>query len=132
MISLILIMSAQAPEVFMKRVKSVICIILYVLAALMMAYAVWSFVYCNNLISEMVNAGQLEFAGNEYDIINFYMSGSAQYVVFALLLAAAGWMISKTNSKASAVQIPEITALAEEDEDLDEWMKELQSKQEQK
>lgn len=115
----------------MKRVKSVICIILYVLAALMMAYAVWSFVYCNNLISEMVNAGQLEFAGNEYNIIDFYMSGIAQYVVFALLLAVAGWMISKTNIKENAAPIPEITALADDDDDLDEWMEELKSKQEQ-
>ena len=41
-------------------------------------------------ISSMMEQNQISVSGSEYDIVNFYMSNSAQYVLFAVILGTLG------------------------------------------
>ena len=43
----------------------------------------------------MMEQNQISVSGSEYDIVNFYMSNSAQYVLFAVILGTLGWMLQK-------------------------------------
>jgi hypothetical protein len=64
--------------------------VLYVIAGLLVAYSIWSVTYSVNYISTMMAQGQLVFSGNEFEIVSFYMSNTAQYVLFAIVLFVLG------------------------------------------
>ncbi|MFO7525202.1 MAG: hypothetical protein R6W68_07085, partial [Ignavibacteriaceae bacterium] len=64
--------------------------ILYFIAGLLVVYSVWTVVYSVNYISTMIQQGQLAFSGNEFEIVSFYMSNTAQYVLFAIILFVLG------------------------------------------
>ena len=100
-------------------------IILYIFSGLLIIYAIWSFTYCADIISQAKAAGQLAASGNEYDIMSFYMGNCAQYFVFALFLAAAGLILQRkqpaqNNDVDAVTQVKNVTADAE----LDEWFAE--------
>ena len=78
----------------MKKV-SVFSIVLYTCAGFVGAFAVWTMVKTATYIDQMVTAGQFVLKGNEYHVIDFYMAPGGQYIIFALLLAAAGFIIQK-------------------------------------
>jgi len=78
-----------------KKKVSILNIILYVLAGLLMIFGIWATSESVRYISMMINMGQLEFSGNEFDIINFIMSSGAEYIVFALILFTLGWILQK-------------------------------------
>ena len=100
-------------------------IILFVFAGLMLIYAVWSFTHCADIISQAKAAGQLTAKGNEYDIASFYMGNCGQYFVFALLLAAAGFLVQ---SKHQTINRPGVAVRLQKnetaDDELDEWFNE--------
>lgn len=73
--------------------SSIISIVLYVLAGILIVYTIWSIVNMNDYIAQQ----QVSFKGNEYSIINFYMSGAGQYAIFAVILFAFGWIIQKSS-----------------------------------
>jgi len=108
------------------KVSKSIGIMLYALAGVILIYAVWGFIYSTGYIKDMISSGQLTFVGNEFDIVNFYMSNVVQYFISAVLLAAIGFIIC---SKIS-VNVPpvEMSSSAErksnEDNELDLWYKE--------
>ena len=114
-----------------KRKVYFICgIVLFVMAGLLLAYAVWSFSYCADIISSAKASGQLAASGNEYDIMSFYMGNCAQYFVYALLLAAAGLIVQKRDTvgmdeKANGTLSAKNTS--ESDSELDEWFEETNS-----
>ena len=107
-----------------KRVIQIIpSIVLYIFAGLLVIYAIWSYTYCADIISQARAAGQLAASGNEYDIASFYMGNCCQYAVFALLLTAAGLILQRKqpaqNEPDKAAAYPaENEAL---DDELDEW-----------
>jgi len=68
----------------------VLSTVLYVIAGLLVAYSIWSAVYSANYISTMMAQGQLAFSGNEFEIVSFYMTNIAQYVIFAIILFVLG------------------------------------------
>ena len=75
----------------MRKVKfPVISIILYVLAALLALYTIWTVIYSIRYISEMIAANQLMISGNEFEVTNFLMTNCAQYAFFAITLFALG------------------------------------------
>ena len=86
--------------------KMIPSIILYVFAGLLLIYSVWAYIHCADIISQAKAAGQLAASGNEYDIMSFYMGNCTQYVVYALLLAAAGLILQK---KSPAVNVPAVS-----------------------
>jgi len=69
----------------------IISIVLYVLAGILAIYTIWSIVS----IQAYIALQQVPFSGNEYSIISFYMSGSGQYAIFAVILFALGWFLQK-------------------------------------
>lgn len=73
-----------------KKKLPVLSTVLYVIAGLLVVYSIWAVVYSANYISTMMQQGQLAFSGNEFEIVSFYMSNVAQYVLFAITLFVLG------------------------------------------
>ncbi len=73
-----------------KKKLPILSTVLYVIAGLLVVYSVWAAVYSANYISTMMQQGQLTFSGNEFEIVSFYMSNIAQYVLFAITLFVLG------------------------------------------
>ena len=100
-------------------------IILYVSAALLAVYTIWSFVYCAGIISQAKAAGQLAASGNGYDIASFYIANCGQYAVSVLLLAAAGILLQrKPNAQGSPIDVAQDDKSKAADAELDEWFDE--------
>ncbi|MFN2304794.1 MAG: hypothetical protein ACK2TV_13775 [Anaerolineales bacterium] len=77
----------------MKKKKfSVVSIIFFVLAGLLLAFSVWAAIYSTNYISSLIEAGQIVVEGNEFELVNFHMSSYGQYVIFALIFFGLGWV----------------------------------------
>ena len=102
-------------------------IVLFVVAGLLLVYAIWSFTYCADIISDAKSSGQLSVSGNEYDIMSFYMGNCSQYFVYSLLLAVMGLLLQKkeiVGSQATSLAITK-TQNNENDNELDEWFEEV-------
>ena len=101
--------------------RNIPSLVLYAFAVLLLIYTVWSFTYCTDIISQAKAAGQIAASGNEYDIMSFYMGNCCQYIIYALLLAAAGLVLQR---KQPTTNIPEVTDApiknSEADDELDE------------
>ena len=110
-------------------------IALYVISGILVLYTIWSASHSVSYISELVTMGQLTVKGNEYDIVNFYMSNSAQYALFAVIIFALGWMLQRTSSrkvirqKAKTIQDSSDGASKnlEEEDDFENWFQDNQS-----
>jgi hypothetical protein len=76
-----------------KKKLPILSIVLYVIAGLLVAYSIWAGVYSGKYISTMMGQGQLVFKGNEFEIVSFYMSNMAQYLLFAITLFVLGRVI---------------------------------------
>jgi len=76
-----------------KKKFSVVSIIFFVLAALLLAFSIWAAVYSFDYISSLIDAGQLIVEGNEFELVNFHMSSYGQYVIFALIFFGLGWIM---------------------------------------
>ncbi|MDO9088487.1 MAG: hypothetical protein Q7U53_19955 [Anaerolineaceae bacterium] len=90
-----------------KKKLPILSTVLYVIAGLLVAYSIWAAVYSANYISTMMQQGQLAFSGNEFEIISFYMSNIAQYLLFAITLFVLGRILL-------------LFSFIEEEEELDE------------
>ncbi|MCL1904385.1 MAG: hypothetical protein FWF94_08200 [Oscillospiraceae bacterium] len=78
-----------------KIIRIIPSIILYISAVLLIAFAVWSFIYGADIIAQAKAMGQLPDSGVQYEIINYYMGSCGQYAVYAILLAAAGYILQR-------------------------------------
>lgn len=85
-----------------KKKLPVLSIILYILAGLLMIFAIWSSSKSISYITQMISQEQLVFSGNEFDIVNFIMASCAQYVVFAVILFSLGWILQKLQFSVSS------------------------------
>jgi uncharacterized membrane protein YvlD (DUF360 family) len=88
-----------------KKNIPVISIIVYCLAAILVIYSVWAAVYTSEYISSLIGAGQLEFAGNEFEIISYHISTYGQYVLFAVVLLMSGWILQKISADKADVSV---------------------------
>jgi len=90
-------------------------ILAYVLAGMLLLYSVWAEIYCVNHLSDYFVSGQLTFAGNEFDIVNYHVSTYGQYVLFAVVLFMLGWILQSLPQEAPAtVQVEEEVEVAVE------------------
>jgi hypothetical protein len=121
---------------YKKFIRVIPSIALYILSLLLIAYAIWGFSYCANIISQAKAYGQLSSSGNEYDIVSFYMSNSGQYIVFALLLAAMGLLLQRKPPVLGAPVVshrPLVSIISSDqkskanDDELDEWFNEMRA-----
>lgn len=97
----------------------VLSIVFYVLAVILLAYAIWAATYSIDYVSQAIEQNQLIVEGFEFEIASFYMTNVAQYVVFAAILFGIGWILQKLNAG--------ISIEFEEDEELysdDMWLEE--------
>jgi len=76
-----------------RKSMPVVSIILYVLAALLLGYSIWAAVYSSGIVSEAIALQQLQFQGNEFEVISFYMQNIAQYFLFGVVLFGLGWIV---------------------------------------
>ncbi|WP_026477113.1 hypothetical protein [Alkaliphilus transvaalensis] len=68
-------------------------IILYGIASFLGLYTAWGLYHTHDYISNMIADNLLIVKGNEYDIVNFYMTSSGQYLLFATILFVLGRII---------------------------------------
>ncbi len=114
-----------------KKKIPVLSIALYVIAGGLVLYTIWALNHSVRYISELVTMGQLTFKGNEYDIINFYMSNSAQYALFAVILFTLGWMMQNIsshklisqNAKKNRPVSDEVSAKENDEDDFEDWFR---------
>lgn len=78
-----------------KKQVSVLSIVLYVLAGIVAMYTVWATVNVHEYIQGVMAQQQITFKGNEYNIINSYVSSAGQYGIYAIILAVLGWILQK-------------------------------------
>lgn len=108
----------------MKKAR-IISIVLFAFAGLLTIYSIWAFVHCQNYISKAMSSGQLVANGNEYDIVNFYVSNCVQYLVYAVLLAAMGYITAKSfMEKPGPLEAP-APKPQHDDNELDAWFEEM-------
>ncbi len=107
----------------------VVPLALFALAAGLAIYAMWAFTEVQRAVQKAVVAGQLVLAGSEFDIASFYMTGSGQYAVFAVVLAALGWLLlrsARSGIEPAGVRPTRSSetekAEATEDDDLDDLL----------
>ena len=72
-----------------KKKVSVMSIVFFVLAGLLAVYTIWAMM---NAI-EVVKGEEIAFKGNEYVIINYYMTSALSNGLTALILFGIGWVI---------------------------------------
>ncbi|WP_227855776.1 hypothetical protein [Clostridioides sp. ES-S-0048-02] len=80
-----------------KQLKKIskVSITMYCLSVMLVIYGIYVFINCTEYIYTMLSTKQLAFTGNEYTIMNYYMSNFSQYIIFAILLASMGFVIQK-------------------------------------
>lgn len=130
----------ERPKKILKGRKSIMnkkripifSIILYVVAGLLVLYTAWTLVHSIEYISAMIAQGQLVVGGNEYDIINFYMSNCAQYLLFAIIIFVLGWILQKNSYGKASSACAEVQASLPEGkadgDDFKDWLKTGESK----
>ena len=74
-----------------KKKVPVLSIVLYVLAGILVAFSVWSVIYDHSYIV----AQGVTFKGNEYNIVNYYMSSAGLFTILAVILSTLGWILQK-------------------------------------
>ena len=103
-------------------VRKIASYVFYVVAALLLGFAIWAFSHSADIISEAIETGQITLMGNLYDIIGFYMANTGQYFAFAILIAGAGLLLGKKERMASSTRLSTNDfAKAQNDAELDEW-----------
>ena len=70
----------------------VLSIVFYVVAAIMAAFTVWAFIYCIGYISELIATGQLMTAGNEFNLVSYFMTNCVQYLLYAMAIFFFGFI----------------------------------------
>jgi hypothetical protein len=105
--------------------------IIYAVAALFLAYAVWELTRSMEAVSEAIEAGHITFFGNFYEVINFYMATTGQYFAYTFLLAGMGILLHKVGKATpQVIETSHDLARAESDSELDEWFNEKNDKEE--
>jgi hypothetical protein len=76
-----------------KNKLPIVSLILYILAGLLLIFAVWAAVFSFQYIAGMVEMGQVVVRDSLFEIVSFHVTNFGQYVVYAALLFAAGWVV---------------------------------------
>jgi hypothetical protein len=76
-----------------KNKLPIVSLILYILAGLFFLFAIWAAVFSFQYISGMVEMGQVVVRDSLFEIVSFHFANFGQYVVYAALLFAAGWIV---------------------------------------
>ena len=81
------------------RKLSYLSVILFIIAAWFTIFFFWNFIENNNFVGNAINTGNITFRGNEYEIVNYFMSSSAPYAFYALTTGVLGWVLMKLKER---------------------------------
>ncbi|MEQ7050846.1 hypothetical protein ABN764_09310 [Paenibacillaceae sp. P-4] len=81
-----------------KKKIPILSMVLYALAGLLILYTAWSASQSYGYISEMIAMNQMVASENRYEIVNFFMTSCAQYMIFAVTLITLGWNLHLNSS----------------------------------
>lgn len=112
----------------MKRHFSILPLVLFTFSGLLLLYFGWAFLYAYQYISESIASGQLVVSGNEFEIVNFYMMNSAQYLIYAILLFSLGWLLRKPAAmvREPSNEVRKTASPGKDEEDLDDWFAQME------
>ncbi|MCL1824151.1 MAG: hypothetical protein FWG44_08110, partial [Oscillospiraceae bacterium] len=85
------------------RKLSYLSVILFIISAWFTIFFFWNFIESNNFVGNAINTGNVTFRGNEYEIVNYFMSSSAPYAFYALTTGVLGWVLMKLKEKNHAL-----------------------------
>lgn len=78
--------------------KAILPIVLYVVAAIIAIYSIFTIYTSYNYISNLATAGSIVIKDQLVDVVNYYVSASMPYVIYALVVWAIGYIINKLNN----------------------------------
>ncbi len=110
-----------------KQKLPIVSIILFVLSGLLLIFTVWAATNSFKYIGEMVSMGQIVVKDVLFDIISFHMNSFGQYLVYAVLLFAAGWVVYLIESPEEIVVNFEDDVNGTEGETLEGLIEEIQA-----
>lgn len=97
----------------MKKIKSkAISISLYILSGLFCFYGIWSLIAVNSQIKGLIDSGKLVQQGNEYLIVNYFVTSSASYFVYAIILAFLACFLTKLRNQGKTCNRPNTSKAA--------------------
>lgn len=73
-------------------------IVLYVVAAIIAAYSIFTIYTSYTYISSLVTAGTIVIKDQLSDVISYYVSASMPYIFYAIVIWAIGYIINKLNN----------------------------------
>lgn len=76
----------------------VLPIVLYVVAAIIAAYSIFTIYTSYTYISSLVTAGSIVISEQLSDVISYYVSTSMPYIFYAIVVWAIGYIINKLNN----------------------------------
>jgi hypothetical protein len=85
-----------------------------------MTFFFWNFIENNEYVSRIVNAGNLTFRGNEFEIMNFYMTNTAPYLFYAIVTGVLGWILIKLKHR-KVTEIHETSVINRRDDNYREY-----------
>ena len=93
--------------------KAILPVVLYVFAAIIAAYSIFTIYTSYTYISSLATAGSIVIKDQLADVISYYVSASIPYVFYAFVVWAIGYIINKLNNLSPSV-------INKEDNKLDE------------
>lgn len=78
--------------------KPILPMVLYVVAILIAAYSIFTIYTSYTYISSLASAGSIVIKDQLVDVISYYVNTSMPYVVYAIVVWAIGYVISKLNT----------------------------------
>ncbi|MFJ3387586.1 hypothetical protein [Lysinibacillus sp. NPDC086135] len=111
-------------------------ITLFIIAMLFFLCSIWNFSENSKYLNTLVEQGQLEAISFNYEIVQFYLSSSGQYFVYAILIFVSAILLGRQNNKIDNQPIRKSNTnihLAqqesiEKDEEIDEWLTKMMKK----
>ena len=77
---------------------AILPIVLYVVAAIIAAYSIFTIYSSYTYISSLVTAGTIVIKDQLADVISYYVSTSMPYIFYAIVIWAIGYIINKLNN----------------------------------
>lgn len=89
----------------MKKInkKAILPILLYVVAAIIAIYSIFTIYISYTYISSLVTAGSIVIKDQLVDVVSYYVSASIPYVFYAIVVWSIGYIINKLNNLSPSI-----------------------------
>jgi len=77
-----------------KKIPAV-SIILYIFAALLTIYVIWTAATDYGYVTGLIKDGSLTFKDNEYSIVNYFVTHAGQHLAYVFIIFALGLVLQK-------------------------------------